>query len=365
MSYDSDKIRFIDRIRSITFREARDAGASFISRKWIAMHIKRSERFVTFNWNRNVYDCESDFSDCGRPSSLSQESKEIIAESTGRAKKSLRGLANEIESKRGKKKSLTAIRRELISTGNKPFHVIGKPRVTEQQKEDRMWFCETFLSEWGADDFMHLAPSDEFFVYTVRKPNHKNDIIWARSIDEIDEDIRYRKLIKFPECVGIFVCFTAKRMMWILKEHGQSWNGTYFRKMLSENVVPFLKNPENVLSVRDVTFLHDKAPCFKALETQNLLRRSKIDFFANDEWPGASPDLNATEHLGAIIKKRVEERMLLHASDEQLKPEILRTELLIVLQELRNDEDLFQTLLLSYPNRIRAVVAANGGNTNY
>ena len=36
---------------------------------------------------------------------------------------------------------------------------------------------------------------------------------------------------------------------------------------------------------------------------------NKVDFFGNDKWPGASPDLNACEHLGAIFKERVEQRL--------------------------------------------------------
>ncbi|CAG0906282.1 unnamed protein product [Cyprideis torosa] len=87
-------------------------------------------------------------------------------------------------------------------------------------------------------------------------------------------------------------------MLWVVKEAGTSWTGEYFRTVLTEHVIPFLKNPNNVISVEEVTFLHDKAPCFKALATQQLMRESGIDFFSNSEWPGASPDLNPTEHLG-------------------------------------------------------------------
>ena len=65
-----------------------------------------------------------------------------------------------------------------------------------------------------------------------------------------------------------------------------------------------------MLDVQERCFLHDKEPRFKALATQALLMQSGIDFFNNNEWPGSSPDFNPAEDLEAIIKDRIEDRML-------------------------------------------------------
>ena len=141
-------------------------------------------------------------------------------------------------------------------------------------------------------------------------------------------------------------------------------DGEYFREnVLNEAVIPFLKNLENVISVKDVTFLHDKAPCFKALKTQDLLRQSKVDFFSSSEYPGASPDLNACEHLGSILKDRVEER--LHLTPGIPSFDLLEREVITVLTAMEYETSLFVRLLESYPSRLRAVVAANGGHTKY
>ncbi len=48
---DSDEQRLIDRIKCIAFKEAKESGAEFITRKWIADKLKRSEKWVQRNWN--------------------------------------------------------------------------------------------------------------------------------------------------------------------------------------------------------------------------------------------------------------------------------------------------------------------------
>ncbi|CAF2920751.1 unnamed protein product [Rotaria sp. Silwood2] len=64
-TYDTEEQRIIDRITCIAFREARDAGATFINRQWIAEKIHRSVRFVT-DWRKKQYDqCFANYSNAG------------------------------------------------------------------------------------------------------------------------------------------------------------------------------------------------------------------------------------------------------------------------------------------------------------
>ncbi|XP_064115069.1 probable DNA-directed RNA polymerase subunit delta [Macrobrachium nipponense] len=121
--------------------------------------------------------------------SFLRSQKDIIAEAVGRQRKSLRKLALEPDTRGGKKRSYIAVYRELKKSGIKPLHVISKPNITQQQREDRAWFCGSFLKDWDVTDSLHVAALDEFFIYTVRKPNHKNDIIWATKLDDIREDV--------------------------------------------------------------------------------------------------------------------------------------------------------------------------------
>ncbi|CAM4805045.1 unnamed protein product [Rotaria magnacalcarata] len=70
-----------------------------------------------------------------------------------------------------------------LEEGLKPFHVIPKPLKSETHISDRLWLCD-WLKDW-----------------TVRRPNYQNDRIWAKSIEDIEED---------------------QRLLWIIKDKGES-----------------------------------------------------------------------------------------------------------------------------------------------
>ena len=213
---------------------------------------------------------------------------------------------------------------------------------------------------------MHLAPADDFYVWTVRRPNYQNDRVWSFSVEDIESDERYQDMCAKPNCIGIFICFTAVKLMWVIKENGASWDGAYYRQhILAEKVIPFLSDSENVLDPTEVVYLHDSAPCHKANATQQMLKDSEIDFFDRTEWPGSSPDLNVTENIGSISMDRVESLMVNERDFDRNSKLILMNHLQNVLVELENENELFESLLRSYPQRLRAVHEANGGHTRY
>lgn len=87
-TYDNEQQRIADRIKCVAFREARDAGAAFTTRQWIADKIHRSTRFVTEWWEKAYDECFADYSECGRKLKLSQDSQNIILNASGKQKKS-------------------------------------------------------------------------------------------------------------------------------------------------------------------------------------------------------------------------------------------------------------------------------------
>jgi len=126
-----------------------------------------------------------------------------------------------------------------------------KPLKTETHVQDRLWLAH-WLKNWTTEDFLHLAPSDKFFIWSIRKPNFQNDRGWSRTVSEINDDDHYRKIIRNPACIGLFVLFTARKLMWVIKEKGESWDGAYFHEViLIQHVIPFLLDSNNVLVVGD------------------------------------------------------------------------------------------------------------------
>ena len=74
------------------------------------------------------------------------------------------------------------------------------------------------------------------------------------------------------------------------------------------------------------------------------------------------PDLNPAEHIGAIIKDGVEDYLRKGGDHSQTA---LRVAIDVVLNGIRGNTELFERLLCSYPARIKAVLQANGGPTDY
>jgi len=361
---DSEQLRVIDRIMCVALRIARDEGANFINRKWIAKKLGRSPDWVTDNWSKSPEECFTQFGE-GRPQQLSQESKSIVVKSCNKRRSSNRKVVQEILQRRGKRICKETVRQYRQREGLKPFHVLARPLKTHTHNQDRLWISD-WLSDWDEEDFLHLVLSDEFFVYAIRKPNFQNDRIWAKRVEDISEDERYLQVVKNPTCIGIFVMFSAKKLMWVIKEKGESWDGAYFReKILTDRVIPFLQDPENVLIVEEAIFVHDKAPCMRANATQQLLRESGIEFWGNEIWPGNSPDLNAAEHLGAIIKDEVEAKMIQEEGLNRYSIETLKKNLIAVLKSLENRTELFENLLCSYPARLKAIRDVGGQHTNF
>lgn len=71
------------------------------------------------------------------------------------------------------------------------------------------------------------------------------------------------------------------------------------------------------------------------------------------------------EHIGSIIKDEVEKQMLSETRYDRYHEDTLKMHIENVLTSMKEETELFETLLCSYPSRLRVVKNANGRHTDY
>lgn len=337
-----------------------------INAEWIAEKLEINEKSVRKWWKTDLL--EGKFTDLrkghsGKKRTLSEDELNFVKSLTKKRKESCRRIRKKL-SNRGTPVSHMTVLRTLRELGCKPFRRIRRCWLSELNIEHRQDIC-AHLKDWNENDCLHLAPCDEFFVYSLRKPNSKNDVVWGETRSDV-WDLLMAPETRSAECVGVFILFTAKSLMWKIKEQGQSWDGDYFREtILKQNVLPFLRNKRNRQGdFEDVTFLHDMAGCMRAKQTHELLDDEKLDFFRYNgfgRWPGKSADLNPAESIGAIMQEQVEDE-LLEVDPKDITREVLVRTINQVLQRLKSNRQLFRNLLVSFRRRLDLVEAAGGKN---
>ena len=103
---------------------------------------------------------------------LSQESKNIISSASGVSGNSSRKVEKEILEKTKQRVSYVTVHRERHRQELKPFHVIAKPLKTSTHIEDRKWLAN-LVANRTEEDFMHMVPSDEFYIYVIKNQTIK------------------------------------------------------------------------------------------------------------------------------------------------------------------------------------------------
>ncbi|CEF71090.1 Hypothetical protein SRAE_X000041700 [Strongyloides ratti] len=332
MPNDSEKKRIIDRIQAITF------------------------------YKKNPLDCFTDFSNRGRPSILTQDSREIIQQSLQKQNKSCRELSKEILIKNNISISKDTINR-FLKKNNKASKVVDNSLNTQINKEDIL-FLAMQVKSFNNNNFMQFVFSDEFFIYILKETKNKSERICINEINDIDTSKKLKLVQKNSICIGIFLMFTGKRLMWMITENDQKWDGDFFRNViLLENVIPFLNNSNNVFNKNEIVFVHDRSSWMKANATQYFLKNHNINFWGNDTWPEDSPDLNPAKTFREILKNKME--LLINKGEKfcQNSIEDLKIRLKKVLKELEYDQILFQNLLLSMSELFRQIRENNDGIT--
>ena len=117
------------------------------------------------------------------------------------------------------------------------------------------------------------------------------------------------------------------------------------------------KQKENMYPSSDGYFQQDNAPCHKARIISNWFLENDNEFTIL-KWPPQSPDLNPIEHLWDVVERELRALDVHPTNLHQLQDAILSIWANI-------SKECFQHLVESMPRRIKAVLKAKGGQTQY
>ena len=124
-----------------------------------------------------------------------------------------------------------------------------------------------------------------------------------------------------------------------------------------EHTLPLVEDFFAQQSHSDYVFMHDLAPSHAAKKTVNYLKKASIVVLT---WPANSPDLNPIEHIWREIKGRLYKLPL---KERPTNLAALRDRVSQIWNEL--DQAWIRHLIDSMPERLQAVIDAEGGHTKY
>lgn len=231
-----------------------------------------------------------------------------------------------------------------------------KPFLTQLAKDKRLaWALEH--AHWTVEDWSRVIWTDECAL----KVGEVSGNIWVtrRPDEEYHEDCLQPKFRKRPT-VMIWGCMIGEELgpmvIW-KKEWGTITSKTYTEHIIDEEIAPFYQEKEAELG--RVYLMEDGASPHRAAHSQNARDRYGI---LSLPWPASSPDLNPIESLWHQVKSHISKLPLEDrpSTIEGMKLCIKRT-----WAYLSHDHLFTQDLVASMPERIQAVIAANGGHTRW
>lgn len=308
-----------------------------------------------------------------KPTFTQQEITAVTSDCANQRHQSLRKTSRRFGRRTNGQKTMSheRVRQLRHKQGMKPYHRIKVPNITDINERDRASLAEYFVDLFNAQPqaLENMIFGDEFYVYIIRKLNHKNDIVWAFRVEDIPSDIRHAKRSRSPLCCGVCIFISQYGIFYQLKEQGVKWDGPHFRNQ----VIPALhrwitSGNSGIPSPDDLKLAHDCAPGWKANDTQELLQATfGVDSFipANNmgdgdvpRWPGNSPDMNVIENFGEILMDRVEGKCEVHVG--LIDMPILQGYMEETIVELENEPQIMQKLIDSFSRRCQQVIN-NGG----
>lgn len=242
--------------------------------------------------------------------------------------------------------SSCTVRRHIRKNGLHGRVARKKPLLRKCHKEARLKYA-TLHRDKPQTFWEKIMWSDETKIELFGK-NYKR-YVWRGINNAYDEKNTIPTVKHGGGSLMFWGCVSYKGTGNLVKVEGKM-NAASYQKILEENLH---SSARNLRMGRTWTFQHDNDPKHKAKSTCQWLQQHKVKVL---EWPSQSPDLNIIEPLWGDLKRAVHAR----------QPKNLQA-----LEAFCQEEwaalpsEKIKRLIDNYHKRLKAVIDAHGGNTQY
>ena len=236
--------------------------------------------------------------------------------------------------------SVDTVKRELRKNGLFGRVALKKPSINKVQKKKRMKYALCHRA-WNDTDWRKIIFSDESRLEVLSKSRK----YVLRPKGNSQRKNYCIKTSKFSPSIMVWGAIRGDGKRVLIKCEGNVDSHEYQR--ILTDALPSVNNTRYVLQ-------QDGATCHTSSSTSRFLQDKGVRLLV--PWPPQSPDLNIIEHIWEILKQKIDEREPKSCSD-----------LWNMAQEefaaISNPQ--IMKLFDSLPRRMRAVLLAKGGNTEY
>ena len=246
--------------------------------------------------------------------------------------------------------SRTTVQKQLIKLQLRARVIIKRPLLTRRHKQDRLRFAQLYKG-WTVDDWKNVVWSDETKINCLGSDGRR--YCWVKA-SALPSNL-VRPTMKYGGgSIMVWGCMTYAGVGKMTVINGIMDSEMYV-DILNRNLIPSMQVLWTFNSSDYAIFQQDNDPKHTSGLVREWLNWKGINRLA---WPAQSRDLNPIEHLWGLLKRRLGQYPAAPKGQLELMGRVEEEWAKIPPQEC-------QALIDSMPQRIQAVIRAEGGHTKY